>query len=209
MEFMAETIRLTPIDTQRHLIGRGPVVLSGMTIDIATERQTLAEVVAKYGSIKPEGHPAEWQHVEVVLSRINESNMGMTPWDVQAVLVAATRSSAVALEAWGAGPDSGRYLVVPWIDIEGLGACVCVDRTITPSRVEFGGDLFDDLWGLDTEEWYEPRECDGLERPFLPLIPPEVGELWVIADTDTPPPPTTERGDWTAMVAADPFRLAS
>lgn len=194
MRFAADTIRLTPLDSHRHLIDRGPVVLSdGLDVDIALGRRTLRE--ATRGGVRmPEGQPDEWQTVNVLITGFRAKRT-MRCVELVDVLKAATRTAHGALEAW----SSSEVLVMPWVSYSSQGAGITHDGV---EFLKFSGALYDRDWGHRLPS----REVDGRERLFVPPLTPRLGAVWAVGPAPEPPPDATTPEECRAMVAADPYR---
>ncbi|MFF4605184.1 hypothetical protein ACFY12_20930 [Streptomyces sp. NPDC001339] len=192
MNFVGETIRLTPLDSSHHLIDRGPLVLADMKIALETEPDSLQRV-EQHGVVAPSGHPEEWLHLEVKLTELGQA--APDPWTISDLVTAATRTSNAAIEVWGpaAADKTWPYVVVPWVDFETMGACVAATR----GRAEFGGRLFHEVWGLHFDP---PTESNGLQIPFSPLLDVEDGALWAQGFTDEAPPSATPASEWPGII---------
>ncbi|MEU3741982.1 hypothetical protein AB0E78_33590 [Streptomyces sp. NPDC032198] len=193
MNFVGETIRLTPLDSRLHLIDRGPLVLGDLKIELATERDSRQRVFEQYAIEVADGCPEEWLELEVELSELGATVPASQT--ISDLVVAATRTSHAGIEVWGSAALKGMwpYLAVPWVDFETMGACVASGR----DRVSFGGRLFDRDWGWHFDP---PTESNGLQVPFVPLLEAEGGALWTTGFTDVPPPAVTPPGEWPAFV---------
>lgn len=203
MIFQAETLRLTPLDNRWHLIERDALTLAGRRTVLTTGHRTKREVIAQFGDICCEDQPEAWETLRVEISAVRPDTYALSE-----VLAAVTRTGVAAIEAWGPYDEqSGTwpYFVATAVDFETQGACVASHR----EGCDFSGRLFDEVWGLYTEDWYEPRDADGRRRPFTPVVAPEDGAKWGAFDTDTPPPTASSSAVWDRLLESDWFRKLS
>jgi hypothetical protein len=200
MKFQAETLRLTPLDNHRYLIGRDSLTLTGRQVVLTTGHETKHAVIARWGDICCEDQPEAWETLDVDIAAVRPDTYALSD-----VLGAVTRTGVTALEAWGPYDEqSGRwpYFVTPAVDFETQGACVAGRR----DGVDFAGRLFEEIWGLYAEPGYEPRDSDGRRRQFTPVLAPKDGATWGIFETDTPPPTPSSDAVWNRLLDSDWFR---
>ncbi|MEU6349671.1 hypothetical protein ABZ896_10125 [Streptomyces sp. NPDC047072] len=199
MDFVADTVRLTPLSSQMLVVERAPLVLSGVSVRIAAGRERLLADVLATGVLMPRRHPEMWRKLEVT---VTDLPAGLSAPDAGNLVRAITRTSHVALEAWSSPCESEGpwpYAVVPWFDTQSVGASVATSR----DWMEFGGDLFESCWWAGGETWHDTLVGAISTERFVPLVPVEEGALWGLGTTTTPPPAATSLQEREALRAHD------
>ncbi|MGW2998697.1 hypothetical protein [Streptomyces sp. NPDC001155] len=184
LDFSATTLRVTSTDEERFLTPIGEFVFTGTEIRLATTHDTAEGVRSRFHIELPDGHPDEWERL-VVDIRYEET------WFERACAISdalndVTVTSECALEAWGPQSADGSWpvLVVPSLGFETMGCGAAAGAR----RMQFGGRLYPDLWGLAATSERLPWASDGRKRPFVGALPTEPGELWTVGTTREPPP---------------------